>query len=286
MKYSEKMRQDMTLRNYCRRTMNSYVYQVGRFFDWSGKSPAKVTRDDVRKYLLYLVNERQVSQSSAGTARAALKFFFEVTLDKPCVVERILAPKRRYRLPTVLTLEETLSILKNVETYANRVVLTAMYGSGLRIGEACALRPEDIDSSSMLLHIREGKGSKERFVILPKKVLAMLRTYWKMRRPVDYLFPGQKPGTHITAPSVRKAFHNACRRAGITKEVTPHSLRHSFATYLVDNGTELDVVKELLGHESIRTTSMYTRVSTKRIRDVVSPIDTDPTEGPAPVPAG
>ena len=162
-----------------------------------------------------------------------------------------------------------------------------MYGSGLRIGETCALRVEDIDSSRMLIHIREGKGRKERFVILPRTVLALLREYWKMARPDGYFFPGRSPGTHITAPAVRKAFHNACKRAGLTKQLTPHSLRHSFATYLVDTGTDLDVVKALLGHESIRTTSIYTRTSTRRLKDVVSPLDAlpnDTTDGPAPVP--
>jgi integrase/recombinase XerD len=287
MKYREKMLQDMTLRNYTRRTMNSYVYLVGRFFEWFGKPPAEATRDDVRRYLLWLVNEQHVAQSTYGAVRAALKFFFEITLAKPCVIERILAPKRRYRLPDVLTLEEALALLRHVETYRNRVALTVMYGCGLRIGEVCTLRVEDIDSGRMLIHIREGKGRKERFVILPKMVLRMLRAYWKMARPDGFFFPGKIRGTHITAPAVRKAFHNACRRAGITKELTPHSLRHSFATYLVDNGAELDVVKALLGHESIRTTSIYTRVSVKRLQSVVSPVDAAPNDtpdGPAPVP--
>jgi site-specific recombinase XerD len=287
MKYGEKMMQDMALRNYCQRTISSYVYLTGRFFEWVQKLPAEVTRDDARGYLLYLVNEAGVSPSTYGTVRAALKFFFEVTLGKPCVIERILAPKRRYRLPDVLSLEEALELLRHVETYRNRVALTVMYGCGLRIGEVCTLRVEDIDSARMLIHIRAGKGGKDRFVILPKKVLEMLRAYWKMARPDGYFFPGKIKGTHITAPAVRKAFHNACKRAGITKQLTPHSLRHSFATYLLDTGTELDVVKELLGHESIRTTSIYTRVSTKRLQSVVSPVDAAPndtTDGPAPVP--
>jgi integrase/recombinase XerD len=287
MKYSEKMLQDMALRNYCRRTMNSYVYLTGAFFEWLGKPPGQATRDDVRRYLLHLVNDKKLSQSTYGTVRAALKFFFEVTLGKPCVIERILAPKRRYRLPDVLSLEEALSLLRHVETYRNRVALTVMYGSGLRIGETCSLRVEDIDSARMLIHIREGKGRKERFVILPKKILDMLRAYWQMARPTGYFFPGKVKGTHITAPAVRKAFHNACKRSGITKELTPHSLRHSFATYLVDTGTSLDVVQALLGHESIRTTGIYTRTSTRRLKAVVSPLDATPndaSEGPAPVP--
>jgi len=287
MKYSEKMLQDMALRNYCRRTINSYVYLTGRFFAWLGKPPAQATREDVRRYLLYLVNDEGMSKSTYGTVRAALKFFFEVTLGKPCVIERILAPKRRYRLPDVLSLEEALELLKHVETYRNRVALTVMYGSGLRIGETCSLRVDDIDSSRMLIHIREAKGRKERFVILPKTVLALLREYWKMAKPESYFFPGKVKGTHITAPAIRKAFHNACKRAGVTKELTPHSLRHSFATYLVDTGTDLDVVQALLGHESIRTTGIYTRTSTRRLKDVVSPLDAlpnDTTDGPAPAP--
>jgi integrase/recombinase XerD len=279
-----KMQQDMALRNYCRRTTASYAYLAERFFTCIGKPPEEATRDDVRDYLLHLVNDEKLSGSTYGQVRAALKFFFEITMGKPCVIERILAPKRRYRLPDVLSLQEALELLKAVEGYRNRVALTVMYGSGLRIGETAALRVEDIDSARMLIHIRGGKGGKDRYVILPRLVLEMLRAYWRMARPQGYFFPGRTPGSHITGPAIRLAFHQACKRSGITKELTPHSLRHSFATSLVDAGVGLDVVQALLGHESIRTTSIYTRVSTRRIQSVVSPLDAA-GEAPAPTPA-
>ena len=147
--------------------------------------------------------------------RTALKFFFEITMGKPCVIERILTPKRPKALPDVMSLDEVLTLLEAVESYRNRVTLTVMYGAGLRIAEACALRVGDIDSERMMIHVRNGKGRKDRYVMLPQMVLSLLRKYWRMAKPKDHLFPGMKPGRHITPQNIRRAFHQARRRAGL-----------------------------------------------------------------------
>ncbi len=280
MRLRDRLREDMQIRNHSERTIGQYISLVGRFFEWLGKPPARATRDDVRSFLLHMINEEGVVAGTYSQYRSALKFFFEITMGKPCVMERILTPKRPKALPDVMTLDEVLTLLEAVESYRNRVTLTVMYGAGLRITEACALRVGDIDSERMVIHVRQGKGRKDRFVMLPQMVLSLLRQYWRMARPKDYLFPGMRPGRHITPQNIRRAFHQARRRTGLRKSVHPHTLRHSFATHLVDAGTDLEVVQALLGHVSISTTSIYARTSTKRIREVRSPLDA------APAPAG
>jgi site-specific recombinase XerD len=293
MQLRDKLREDMQIRNHSERTIGQYISLTGKFFEWLGKPPGKATRDDVRDFLLYMINEKGVVAGTYSQYRTALKFFFEITMGKPCVIERILTPKRAKTLPDVMSLDEVLTLLEAVESYRNRVTLTVMYGAGLRITEACALRVDDIDSERMVIHVREGKGRKDRYVMLPKMVLELLRRYWRMAKPKDYLFPGMKPGRHITPQNIRREFHKARRRAGLTERYHPHTLRHSFATHLVDAGVDLEVVQALLGHTCISTTSIYARTSTKRIREVTSPLDAAPNDhtadddtpkGDAPVP--
>lgn len=289
MKLRNKLRQDMQIRNHSEQTIQHYISLVGKFFEWFGKPPSQATREDVRDFLLYMINDKGVVAGTYGQYRTALKFFFEITMGKPCVIERILTPKRPKALPDVMSLDEVLTLLEAVESYRNRVTLTVMYGAGLRITEACALRVGDIDSERMMIHVRNGKGKKDRYVMLPKMVLELLRRYWRMAKPKDYLFPGMKPGRHITPQNIRREFHKARRAAGLTDRYHPHTLRHSFATHLVDAGVDLEVVQALLGHTCISTTSIYARTSTKRIREVTSPLDAAPdgeaSDDNAPVPA-
>jgi len=278
MRWRDKLREDMQMRNHSEASIELYTKLVGRFFDWLGKPPSQASRDDVRAFLLHKINEDGVAADTYGTYRTALKFFFEITMGKPCVVERILTPMRAKTLPDVMSLDEVLRLLEGVKLYKNRVTLTLMYGAGLRITEACALRVSDIDSKRMVIHVRKGKGRKDRYVMLPKMVLELLRKYWRMAKPKDYLFPGQKKGRHITPQNIRREFHNGRRAAGISERFHPHSLRHSFATHLVDSGVDLEVVQALLGHSNISTTSIYARTSTKRIREVISPLDATPDD--------
>ena len=281
MRWSDKLREDMQIRNYSVASIELYTKLIRRFFEWLCKLPSQATRDDVRAFLLHKINEEGVAAGTYGQYRTALKFFFEITMGKPCVVERILTPKRAHTLPDVMSLDEVLRLLEGVKSYKNRVTLTLMYGAGLRISEACALCVGDIDSKRMVIHVRKGKGRKDRYVMLPKMVLVLLRTYWRMAKPKDYLFPGRKKGRHITPHNVRKQFHNGRRAAGISECFHPHSLRHSFATHLVDAGVDLEVVQALLGHSCISTTSIYARTSTKRIREVISPLDVTPDDDPS-----
>lgn len=278
MRWRDKLIEDMQIRNCSAGSIELYVKLISRFFKWLGKPPSQATRDDVRSFLLHMINERGVVAGTYGQYRTALKFFFEVTMGKPCVIERILTPKRPHPLPDVMSFDEVLRLLDAVESYRNRVILTLMYGSGLRITEACSLRVNDIDSKRKTIHIHQGKGAKDRFVMLPDMVLDLLRNYWRMAKPKDYLFPGQKKGRHITPQNIRREFHKARRKACIRESVHPHTLRHSFATHLVDAGVDLEVVQALLGHACISTTSVYVRTSTKRIREVISPLDAKPDD--------
>jgi integrase/recombinase XerD len=282
-KLYDRMRDDLRLGNYAEMTIKAYLLDAKKFVAHFMRPPKDITRDEVRQYLLYLMNELGFAASTCGQHRAAIKFLYEVTLGLPLTVARILPPKREKRLPTVLSRGEVLALLKSIVSLKHRAIVTAMYAAGLRISEACALADSDIDSRRMVIHVRKGKGSKDRYVMLSEALLVILRKYWLAARPVrsfkarsaagSYLFPGRKAGSHITTAAVRKHFHKTSARAGITRHVTPHVLRHSFATHLLEDGAGLDVVQGLLGHSSLRTTSIYTHVSKKRLLSTRSPLD-------------
>jgi site-specific recombinase XerD len=274
-KTRERMRQDMELRNFSPRTIEEYLGLARRFVAHYMKPPEQITRDEVRLFLLDLVNVRGYSRHTLQAYRAALKFLYEVTLGMPFVVERILAPKHPKKLPVVLSRDEAVALVASVPSLKYRASLTVMYGTGMRITEACSLRVCDINAREMLIRV-QGKGQKERFVLMCPVVLEVLRQYRKAARPMGYLFPGRKPDSPVTRETVDNAFKAARDACGITKDVTPHALRHSFATYLVDEGAELDVVRALLGHASIRTTSIYTHTSMKRLRTARGPLDAEP----------
>lgn len=285
-KLYDRMRDDLRLGNYAETTIRAYLLDARRFVAYFMRPPESITRDEVREYLLHLMNELGFAASTCCQHRAAIKFLYEMTLGLPLAVARILPPKREKRLPTVLSRAEVLALLHSVISLKHRAILTAMYAAGLRISEACALAGSDIDSRRMVIHVRKGKGSKDRYVMLSEALLVILRKYWLAARSARssrartvgksstaYLFPGTKAGSHITANAVRKHFRRTLALAGITKHVTPHVLRHSFATHLLEDGAGLDVVQGLLGHSSLRTTSIYTHVSTKRLVSTRSPLD-------------
>ena len=212
MRLRDKLRQDMRIRNHSERTIGQYISLVGKFFEWLGKPPGKATRDDVRDFLLYMINDLGVVAGTYGQYRTALKFFFEITMGKPCVIERILTPKRPKALPDVMSLDEVLALLECVQSYRNRVTLTAMYGAGLRITEACALCVGDIDSQRMVIHVRNGKGRKDRYVMLPQMVLSLLRRYWRMsglQERDDVRAHGQAEGPPLPRHEARQAHHAA-----------------------------------------------------------------------------
>lgn len=272
----DRMRDDMLLRNYAEGTIDHYLECAFKFVAFHMRPPQEITRDEIRAYLINLLHERKLAATTYRGHRAAIRFLYEVTLGLPCQVERILPPKVEKKLPDVLSRDEVLGLLLAIECFRYRVVATAMYAAGLRISEACRLCVEDIDSARMMIHVRRGKGRKDRYVMLSKVLLELLRAYWRMAKPRDLLFPGRTKDGHVSPSTVSRAVAEAVVRAGITKRVTPHVLRHSFATHLLDDGAALEIAQELLGHGSIVTTRIYTHLSEKRIRAVNSPLDAAP----------
>jgi site-specific recombinase XerD len=229
---------------------------------------------EVRDFLVHLRDERELQPMTIKGYVAALKFLYTATLDRPEVVRPWLSPRVVRKLPVVLSGTEVETVLGVVESIAYRAVLMTTYGAGLRISEACRLQVADIDSKRMLIHIRDGKGGKQRYTMLCSRLLDMLRAYFRQVRPRgEYLFPGQKPGAHLCDSSVRKVLHQAIKDCGIDKRVTPHVMRHSFATHLLDTGTDIRTIQVLLGHSSIQTTQVYTQVSPQHISRVKSPLD-------------
>jgi site-specific recombinase XerD len=229
---------------------------------------------EVRDFLVHLRDERELQPMTIKGYVAALKFLYTATLDRPEVVRPWLSPRVVKKLPVVLSGTEVEAVLSAITSITYRAVLMTTYGAGLRISETCRLWIADIDSKRMLIHIRDGKGGKQRYTMLCRRLLDVLRAYFKQVRPGgDYLFPGQKPGSYLCDSSVRKVLHQAIEDCSIDKRVTPHVLRHSFATHLLDTGTDIRTIQVLLGHSSIQTTQVYTQVSPQHISRVKSPLD-------------
>jgi site-specific recombinase XerD len=276
------MQADIHLRRYSPKTEKEYLRCAHKFAKHFMRSPAEMGAEEVRTFLVHLVEQDQVSPSVQKMHVAALKFLYRVTLKQPEVVADIPYPKIPRTLPDVLSAEEVGALLEAVESIKYRTVITTAYSAGLRISEACALRcVGDIDSQRGLIHIRLGKRNKDRYVMLSPRLLVLLREYWRTVRPQgDYLFPGARPGRPVSPSSVSTAFWKAADRVGIAKRVTLHTLRHSFATHLMENGTDLRVIQVVLGHGSIRSTSRYTHVSRRHIAQTKSPLDGLPVSSP------
>lgn len=268
----DRMRDDLKLKNYSDGTIKKYLNCVRGLLDQWKWSPMTISERDVRKYVVDIATKK--SPSAQKMHIAAIRFFFEVTLRRPKVVTSLYYPKVPQRQPDILHTNEVQRILMAVELPKHRVVLLAAYGGGMRIGEACSLRTTDIDSQRGVIHIRQGKGKRDRHVMLSSILLSALREYWKLYRPTPpILFPGEKRGSCVSEYAVREAFHKAKQKAGIIKSVTPHSLRHAFATHLLENGADIRTIQVLLGHGSIRSTARYTQVSVAHIGKTPSPLD-------------
>jgi integrase/recombinase XerD len=268
-----RMIQDMGLRNLAPKTVAAYVRRVAAFARHFGRSPEDLGPDEVRSYLLHLVQERHVSWSYFNQAVAALRFLYEVTLERPGVMQRIHCPKLPRKLPVVLSPDEVTRVFAAVASLKHRAILMTAYSAGLRASEVASLRVDDIDSQRMVLRVRQGKGRKGRYVMLSPRLLAVLREYWKAARPTDWLFPGEVPGRPLTEASVQRACVRAAREAGLDKHVTVHTLRHSFATHLLEAGTDIRIIQVLLGHRNLKTTALYTHVSRAAVEATRSPLD-------------
>ena len=273
----DRMAQDLKLRNLRQNTQQKYLGIAYNFIKYYRRPAEQLGEHEVRTYLLNRLD--RLEASTVAVDHAALTFLYSITLDRPQVVVRIPSPKVPKPLPTVLAGTEVVDLLAAVDSLKHRTILTVAYGAGLRVFEACALQHRDIDSKRMVIKVRDGKGQKDRYVMLADNLLGGLRAYFKAVRPkAPWLFPGQKPGRPITTGAVREALHKATEKAGLTKKVTPHVLRHSFATHLLETGADIRTVQLLLGHASIRSTALYTHLSTAHIARTKSPLDRLGTE--------
>ena len=270
----EKMHDDLKLKGFAVSTQKEYLLRVSHFASHWKRSPADLGGKEVREYLLHLINVRKVSPASHRMYVAALKFLYTTTLERPEEVTEIPWPKIPRTLPDILSGDEIEQLLQAMISIMHRTIVTTAYGAGLRVSEVCSLEVSDIDSTRMLIHVHEGKQSKDRYVMLSDRLLGALRFYWKKALPSGpYLFPGVIPGKPITDGAVRRALRQAVTKCGLTKRITPHSLRHAFATHLLETGTDIRTIQRLLGHASIQTTARYTYVSRKQIGRTRSPLD-------------
>jgi len=268
-----KMLTDLRIQGYAERTQEIYITRVAEMARHLGRSPATLSPEEVREYLRYLKEEREVSRSSFAQVVGALRFLYRVTLDRPEMVPHIPYPRIKRRHPVVLSVEEVVRLLKAIRNVKHRTVAMVLYGAGLRISEALALELRDIDSDRMVITVRHGKGDADRQVALSAVLLEALRTYWLVYRPAGCLFPGRDRDKPMVSSTIQRALKAARVRAGIAKPAGPHVLRHSYATHLMEAGTDLRVIQTLLGHRSLRTTQIYTHVATERVRTTRSPLD-------------
>jgi site-specific recombinase XerD len=276
-KLRDRMQEDLKLKRLSQQTSKIYLLYCRKFAAHYMQSPAELGEAEIREYLLHLLDDEQVSYSTYRQILAALKFLYTVTLGRAWEVERIPFPKRPPRpLPPILSHQQIADVFQAIRKLKYRTLLSCCYGAGLRIGEACRVKVADIDSHNQVLRVRFGKGGKQRLTLLPERLLQMLRDCWREYKPEQWMFPGQTDEEHISESSVRQVFQDACERTGIEHRCTPHILRHTFATHLLEAGTEMVVIQSLLGHASSRTTSIYTQVRTDLIRRTTSPLEALP----------
>ncbi len=272
-KLREQMLTDLQLKGITPGVQKKYLREVSNLAKYFGKSPEELGEQEVKKYLVHLLEERKLSRGTYRNYVSGIKFLYKTTLNREEVVEKIRYPKDKKTLPSVFDLSEVKALLSAVENLKHRAILTIMYSAGLRLAETARLRVTDIDSKRMMVWVQQGKGGKDRYTLLSETALDCLRQYWRKYHPKEWLFEGQKEDTHIGMTAIRQIFLAAKKRAGITKPASPHTLRHSFATHLIEAGTSLHHVQLLLGHRSPTTTTVYLHVSRLNLAQVTSPLD-------------
>jgi site-specific recombinase XerD len=282
------MTNDMQVRNFSPHTRDSYLLHVAQFARYFAKSPSLLGPEDIRTYLTYLVNERKLAPRSVHVTVAALRFFYRVTLEIDWDFDLVIpSPKAPKTLAVILSPEEVLHFLGSVKSVKHQTILTTCYAAGLRISEATRLRPEAIDRQRMVLRVEQGKGQKDRYVMLSVRLLETLTNYWRIVRPKTWMFPGVFDDEPITTGAVELACRKAHHLSKLVKPVTPHSLRHAFAVHLLEAGTDLRTIQLLLGHRSLSTTAQYLRIATNKVCAATSPLELLPRPIPkiAPPPA-
>ncbi len=267
-----RMIEDMSVRNMSPATQRSYISAVSKFSRYFRRSPDKLTLDDVRAFQVHLVSTG-ISWPGLNQIVCALRFFYGVTLGEAEIPERIPYARQPRKLPVVLSADEIVRFLEAVSSLKCRAALTTAYAAGLRASEVAGLRVADIDSARGVIIVRHGKGGKDRNVMLSPQLLGVLRTYWRLARPKTFLFPGRDEDRSIDPTVLYAACRSATKAAGLDKRVTLHTLRHSFATHLLENGTDIRIIQVLLGHNNLSSTARYTQVATHTIRATQSPFD-------------
>lgn len=269
----DQMKRDLELKNYSPKTRSAYLACVRGFALYFHRSPDELGDQEIRQYLHHLLTDKKVSQSAMSQAYSGLKFFYETTLKRDWDGFRIPRVKMRKKLPVVLSQQEVLALFSVVRNLKHRAILMTIYSAGLRLSEVAHLKVSDIDSQRMMIRVEQGKGDKDRYTLLGKRTLDILREYWRQYRPKDWLFYGHSSDSPASSRTVQKIFDRALRQAGIKKPATVHTLRHSFATHLLEAGTDLYHIQHLLGHKSPKTTTIYLHVSQRDLARVISPID-------------
>jgi integrase/recombinase XerD len=273
----KRMLEELQRRNYSQLTIDHYIQVVEDFAKHFGQRPDQLGARHLREYQVHLFRDRKLSSRTVRQYVAALRFFFVKMLKRPYMIEHIPFPKETRRLPEILTPEEVVRLIDASRNLMHRAMLMTLYGTGMRRNELIRLKVRDIDSQRMVIHIRQGKGSRDRDVPLSEKLLETLREYWRWMKPKTYLFPGTVNNWRADVPLTSKVVWDACReaaaRAGLQKKVAPHCLRHSYATHLLDAGVDLYTIQRLLGHADLRHTLVYLQLSERHLRAAPIPID-------------
>ena len=272
-KLSDRMKMDMVLRNFRPRTQKAYLDQVTQYVRFYGKSPAELGDEEIRRYLYYLKKDRGLSHSTINQAYSALRFFYETTLERNWNHRKVPRGKKPRKLPMVFSKREVRAVFEATHNLKHRAILMTTYSGGLRSSEAVRLKAADIDSDRMLIRVDQGKGQKDRYTLLGDRALEVLRVYYRFYRPQTWLFPGQQADKPIHQSSVGRALKRSITKAGIIKPAGMHTLRHSFATHLLQDGVDLHYIQRLLGHRSPSTTMIYLHLTCKDISEVCSPVD-------------
>lgn len=271
------MLDELQRRNYAQNTVRSYIHAVEEFADYFRRPPDELGPEHIRAYQVHLFRDRKLAPGTVEQQAAALRFLFVKTLRRPYLPDHIPLPKRQRPLPTVLSQDEVARLIDSASNLMHRAILVTLYSTGLRRAELCSLKVADIDSDRMMIHVRQGKGSRDRDVLLSPKLLQTLREYWRWMKPKTFLFPGMVNNWRADVPINHKvvwcAVREAAERAGIQKRVSPHTLRHTFATHMLEAGADLRTIQVLLGHAKLADTTLYLHLSRRHLQAVSSPIE-------------
>ena len=267
-----RMIEDMTIRNFGPKTQHDYIRSVKNLTIFLGRSPDTASNEDVRRFQLHL-SSNGISAASMNNTVSGLRFFFRATLGRTDIAHHLPFVRQPQKLPVILSPEEVSRFLEAAPGLKYQAAFSVAYGAGLRAGEVMSLKPTDIDSKRMVIRVEQGKGRKDRYVMLAPQLLELLRDWWRVGRPQGWLFPGHVLGQPLTTRQLNRACHAAAHMAELDKPVSLHTLRHSFATHLLEQNTDVRVIQVLLGHAKLDTTALYTQVATKTIREVMSPLE-------------